>query len=146
MNENLTVTGDLDIELIGPDGQVKQAIHIKNLVVTAGRNFVASRMINTAATAMSHMAIGSGNTAAALGDTALGTELARVALSGASNSANQNTYSASFGPGVGTGTVREAGIFNANSGGTMLNRALVTPEVVKNAPDTLNVNWTVSVN
>lgn len=146
MIDHITIKGDLVLELIGPDGILKERHELKNLVVTAGRNFIASRMINTSATAMSHMAIGSGSTAAALGDTALGTELARVALSGASNSANQNTYSASFGAGVGTGTVREAGIFNANSGGTMLNRALVTPEVVKNAPDTLNVTWTVSVN
>ena len=37
-------------------------------------------MKDTSATAMSHMAIGSGSTAAAASDTVLGNELGRVAL------------------------------------------------------------------
>lgn len=145
--ENLKVTGALRVVLTGPDGQVKDDRELKNLVVNTGLNFIASRMKEATATVMSHMSLGTGTTAAAAGDTTLGTEIsgARVALTSTTVTANQVTYIASFAAGVGTGAVTESGIFNAASSGTMLCRT-VFPVVNKQAGDSMTVTWTVTVN
>lgn len=117
---------------------------VDNLVVTAGKGYVASRMKDTTATAMSHMAIGSGSTAAAANDTALGNELGRVALTSTTVSSAVVTYVASFPAGTGTGAVTEAGILNASSSGTLLCRTVFSV-VNKGAADSMTVTWTVTV-
>lgn len=116
---------------------------IPNLVVTAGKNFIASRMTGTTTT-MSHMSIGSSSAAAAVGDTALGAELGRVALSSSSTTNAVTTYSATFPSGTGTGAVVEAGIFNAGSLGTMLCRTTFAV-VNKGANDTLTITWQITI-
>ena len=101
-------------------------------------------MKDASATAMSHMAIGSGSTAAAAGDTALGNQLGRVALTSTAVSNAVVTYTATFGAGTGTGAVTEAGILNASSGGTMLCRTVFSV-VNKGASDSMTITWTVTV-
>ena len=59
-------------------------------------------MKDTTASAMSHMAIGTGSTAAAAGNTALGSEAGRVALTSTTVTANAVAYVATFGAGTGT--------------------------------------------
>ena len=73
-------TGKLTVEIKDKHGNVKETREATNLVVSAGLDFIASRMKDATATAMSHMAIGTGSTAAASGNTTLGTESARQAL------------------------------------------------------------------
>lgn len=143
-NEQLKASGSLKVVVTSKDGQVKEEREFKNLVVTVGKNYVASRMVGTAANVMSHMAIGSNSTAAAAGDTALGTELGRVALAGSVASANVVTYTATFPAGTGTGAVVEAGILNASSAGTLLCRT-VFAVVNKGADDAMSVTWTVTI-
>ena len=144
--ENLKANGQLRVVLTGADGQVKEDHTLKNLVVDTGLNFIVNRMKDATATVMSHMTLGTGTTAAAAGNTTLETEIsgARVALTSTTVTANQITYIASFAAGVGTGAVTEAGILNANSGGTMLCRT-VLPVVNKQAGDSMTVTWTVTV-
>ena len=144
LNENLSATGKLQIELFDGFGGLKFSETVDNLVVTTGLSFIASRMNDASATTMSHMAIGSGSTAAVLADTTLGTELGRVALSSTSVTANAVTYVATFGAGVGTGAITEAGLFNAASAGTMLCRT-VFAVVNKSAFDTLVITWVVTI-
>ena len=143
IQENVKATGTLQIKLYGPDGKLKQEQNVKNLVVTAGRGYIAGRMVGTP-TAMSHMAIGSGTVDPALGDTTLGTELGRVSLTSSAAVGAVVTYIASFGAGTGTGAVTEAGIFNAGSGGTMLCRTEFAV-VNKGADDSLSITWTITV-
>lgn len=143
-NEQLKATGSLRVVITGKDGKVKEERQFQNLVVTVGKNFVASRMVGTSANVMSHMAIGSDNTPAAAGDTALGSELGRVALAGASAATNVVTYTATFPAGTGTGAVVEAGIFNAAAAGTMLCRT-VFAVVNKGVDDAMSVTWTVTI-
>lgn len=139
LNESLNMKGRLRIEL---NGEVVR--DIDNLVVTAGKNFVASRMTGTSPAVMSHMAVGTTNTAAANGDTTLAAEAARVALGSASTTGAIATYTAVFPAGTGTGALVEAGLFNAGSAGTMLART-VFAVVNKGAADAMTITWTVTV-
>ena len=143
-NELLKVIGDVDVVLTGADGQVKDTREIKNLVVTSGLAYIASRMRDASASVMSHMAVGSGTAAAALGNTGLGTELGRVSLTSTTVNANQVIFIATFSAGTGTGAVTEAGVFNAGASGTMLCRT-VFPVVNKDAGDTLSITWTITI-
>lgn len=142
--ENIVATGALKIVVTGSDGTVKHEQDVKNLVVTTGLGYIASRMKDATATAMSHMAIGSGATAAAAGDTALGTELGRVALTSTTVTGNQVVYVAAFPAGTGTGAVTEAGLFNAGAAGTMLCRTVFSV-VNKAAGDSMSITWTVTI-
>jgi len=141
--ETIKAKGELSIKLFGPDGKLKSEKIVPNLVVTTGRTFIAARMVGTP-TAMSHMAIGSGTTDPAAGDTALQTELGRVSLTSSASSGAVVTYIASFGAGTGTGAVTEAGILNASSGGTLLCRTEFSV-VNKGADDSMSITWTITV-
>jgi hypothetical protein len=143
----IKMRGDVTVQVFDKDGNVKDSRQIKNMVVTAGKEFIAASMLKTTTNspaAMSHMAIGSDNTAAALGNTALGTELGRVSLTSGTASGAVVTYVATFPAGTGTGAVVEAGILNASSSGTMLCRT-VFAVVNKGADDTMSVTWAITV-
>ena len=143
IQESIKAKGELSIKLFGPDGKLKAEQNVPNLVVTTGKTFIAARMVGTP-TAMSHMAIGSGTTDPAAGDTALQTELGRVALTSSASSGAVVTYVASFGAGTGTGAVTEAGILNASSSGTLLCRTEFSV-VNKGADDSMSITWTITV-
>ena len=115
-NDNSKATGKLTIEIKNDKGTVIETREVKNLVVDAGLDYIASRMKDTTATAMSHMAIGTGSTAAAAANTTLGSEADRNALTSTTVTDNAVAYVASFAAGEGTGAITEAGIFNASSG------------------------------
>ena len=144
-NENLKLSGQVAIVLRDKDGNVKEERTEKNLVVTSGLGYIASRMKDASATAMTHMALGSGTTAESAGQTDLITLLgSREALDSTTVTANAIAYVASFEATDATGAVTEAGIFNASTGGTMLCR--VKFDVVnKAADDTMTVTWTITV-
>jgi hypothetical protein len=143
--ESLKVKGNVSIVLDKADG-TQENIDIKNLVVSTGLNFIVSRMKDTSQSAMTHMELGTGTTAAANADTALQAAIAgsRQGLGSTTVSGNQITYVASFAAGVGTGAVTEAGLFNAGAAGTMACRT-VFPVVNKQAGDSMTVTWTVTV-
>ena len=145
INDSIKLTGELKLTLTRPDGHVKHEVIVPNLVVTTGKNYIASRMKDASATAMSHMAIGTGSTAAAAGNTALGSEAGRVALTSTTVSNSDVAYVATFPAGTGTGAITEAGLFNASSSGTLLCRTVFSV-INKAAADTLGITWTVTVN
>lgn len=149
INEGLKLRGDLQIQVIGKDGKVKESREEKNLVVNVGLGFIASRMEGVSSGVMSHMAIGSGTTAAAAGDTDLETilgvreELDSTTANGAAGNGTV-VYVSSFEASESTGAVTEAGIFNGLTGGDMLCRT-VFPVVNKGADDTLSITWTITL-
>lgn len=145
INDNLKLRGDVAIVVKDKDGKVKDSRKIHNLVVSAGLEYICSRMAGTSASVMSHMAVGSGTTAASAGQTDLVSILgSREALDSSTASSNTITYVSSFEAGEGTGAVTEAGVFNASSGGTMLCRT-VFAVVNKDADDTMSITWTITL-
>ena len=142
--EQLKMTGRLQIEL---NGEVVR--DIDNLVVTAGKTFVAASMLKTTSNspaAMTHMAVGTGTTNPAASDTALESQVGsrKAFTTTASSSGAVVTYVCQFTAGEGTGALTEAGIFNAASSGTMLCRTEFDV-VNKGASDSMTITWTVTV-
>jgi|TARA_B100001758_G_C17889613_1_gene343027 hypothetical protein len=141
--DGFKAAGKLTIEIKDKHGNVKDKRDLTNLVVDDGLGFIASRMKDTP-DVMSHMAIGTNSTAAAAGDSALGTEAARVALTSTTVTSNSVAYVATFAAGTGTGAITEAGILNAASAGTLLCRTVFSV-INKGASDSMTVTWTITI-
>jgi len=148
INENLKLSGQLNIVLKDKAGNVKDERTVKNLVVNKGLEYIASRMKDASKGVMSHMALGSGTTAAAASQTDLVTLLgAREALDSTTIAGSNNekiVYVTAFEAGDATGAVTEAGIFNASTSGDMLCRTVFSV-VNKAADDTMSVTWTITL-
>jgi len=147
INDTFAMKGDLTITVKdAATGTIKDQRELKNLVVTAGKGFIASRMAAASASVMGWIAVGTDSTAAAVGNTALGTEVARVAttVSGGTVSTNTVTYISTFPAGTGTGALVEAGIFNASSAGTLLSRTVFSV-VNKGSADEMTITWVITV-
>ncbi len=146
ITEQLKATGKVRIVQTNAQGEVVKEFQVPNLVVTTGKNYIASKIVATtnSPASMTHMAIGTGTGTPGASDTTLGAETGRVSLSASTVSTNTITYTATFPAGTGTGAITEAGILNASSSGTMLCRTTF-PVVNKAAGDTIAVTWVVTV-
>ena len=138
IHDDLKLTGALTIAL---NDEIAQ--ETENLVVTAGKNWVADRM-NNANTVMTHMAVGTGTNAAAAGDTTLQTENDRNALTSTTVTDNAVAYVATWAAGDATAAITEAGIFDAASSGDMLARTKFDV-VNKGSADSMTITWTITV-
>jgi len=144
--EKMKATGQVNVVVRDDSGNVKQEFTVPNLVVDTGLDYIASRMKDATATAMSHMEVGTDNTAAAAGDTALGAAVgsSRVTLDSTTVTDNAVAYVATFPAGTGTAALTEAGVFNASSGGTMLCRTVFSV-INKGASDSMTITWTITI-
>ena len=140
--QNFSVIGDVDVTLTNVN-TIKEKRTVKNLVVATGKNFIVRKILDTEASKMTQMAIGTGVTPQIGVDATLQTEVARLALTEASLN-NYITYTATFPAGTGVGAITEAGIFNASSAGIMLCRTTFAP-VNKDVLDTLSITWTLTI-
>ena len=147
IRDDLKMTGKLHIVLRDADNNIVEEREANNLIVTTGKAFIASRMASASASVMSHMAIGTSNTAPAAGDTTLGSESARVALASTTANNNDVVYVATFPAGTpsSTASIVEAGLFDAASGGTLLCRSLMGV-ITKPSTMSLTITWTVTAN
>ena len=129
--------------LIKADGSV-ETVFKHNLVVDSGLAYILSALFSADRTSiMNYIAIGSGTVAPAASNTALGAEISRIASS-VTFSANVATVTATFGAGVGTGAISEAGIFNAATNGIMLDRVVFSVKN-KDADDVFTVTFEITV-
>jgi hypothetical protein len=146
ITEQLKATGKVRIVQTNASGETIKEFEVPNLVVTTGKNYIASKIVATtnSPVSMTHMAIGTGTGTPAAADSTLSAEVGRVSLAGSVVSTNTITYTATFPAGTGTGAVTEAAVLNAASSGTMLCRTTF-PVVNKAAGDTIAVTWVVTV-
>lgn len=135
-------------ELRGPDGALKQVREGDNVVVTNGKEYLASFLYSAALGAatftMKYVAIGTDATTEAASNTALGTEVARHTGTVSYISGQIYQVRATFGTGVGVGAITEYGIFSSSTGGTLFNRD-VEAAINKGANDTLTVIAQVTI-
>lgn len=144
----LTLSGHVLVELFDQWGSLVTYREIDNLVVTRGKQHIADQLSSAPNdAAMGWMAVGTGSTAPAAGDTLLGAEIDRNALTSRTDSGAVVTYVGDWAAGDATNAaIAEAGIFGvvtANTG-PMLARATFTA-INKGASDTLKITWTVTV-
>lgn len=149
--DTMKATGQVNVVVRDEGGNVKEDFTVPNLVVDTGLDFIAGRMKDTAGahtipSEMSHMEVGTDTTAAAAGDTALGAAVsgARVTFDSSTVTDNAIAYVATFGAGVGTDALTEAGIFDAASGGNMLCRTVFSV-INKGASDSMTITWTITI-
>ena len=142
------IIGTLTIELHDANGNLKDKREIENIIVADGLAHIASRMNGTSQNVMGYIGIGTTNTAAVVGDTALLAEVARVATTPTIVTTTQTNdtvqHVGTVSAGTGTGAIVEAALFNAASVGTMLNR-IVFAVVNKGASDALTLTWKVKI-
>jgi hypothetical protein len=151
MVEQIRLRGCFRITLGDQDGNIVDERVVNNLVVTAGRAWVLKQIqsVNHVTSQnLSHIAIGSGLVAPATGDTALGNEVTRVAISSFDTTAltaNPPAFTAQavIASNEGNTTLGEVAVLNSNSGGTMLCRATFA-SFVKATSNILNISYTIS--
>lgn len=145
LKERQLVVGRMHAILRDEHGRTKAERIVDNLIVTVGKNGIADQLLASPTISKpSHMAIGTGTTAAAAGDTALQTELDRNALTSKTRSTNVVTLVGDWAAGDGTGAITEAGVLDASSSGNLYSRAVFSA-INKGASDTLQITWTYTV-
>jgi len=149
MKDSFNIKGRVKIEVFNSDGVKQEERIFDNLVTTAGKNFIARKLVDQVdSEQIFSVGIGSGSTAANVADTELETELANV--ENAYNlydedSGNKTLHLARFNAGVGTGTIREVGLFTNADPQTLICRALVGTPIVKEADQLINISWELTV-
>lgn len=138
--------GRMEARLIKPDGTV--IVRAKdNLIVDVGFSFIAQSigLGSGRPNVMSYIAVGTGTTAAATGNTALGTEVLRKPATFSHTTGTKVfQFEATFNAGEATGAITEAGVLNAATAGTMLDR-VVFAVINKGADDTLTQRFTFTM-
>lgn len=151
MIETVALRGCFRLQLMDLQGQILEERKVKNLVVNTGKAWVLKQLqsVNHAtAQNLSHIAIGSGLVAPATGDTALGNEVTRVAISSfdtANLTANPPSWTAQavVASNEANTTLGEIAMLNSSSGGTMLSRATFS-SFVKATSNVLNISYSLS--
>lgn len=147
----LLMRGSIQLALCDLKGNVIRSQIIENTVVTVGRAWVLKQLqtVNHVTSQnISHIAIGSDTTAPVTGNTALGLEVTRKAISSFDTTnltANPPNWQAQvqFATNEGNTTLAEVAILNSNSGGTMLARATFA-SFVKATSNVLNISYNLT--
>lgn len=148
MNNNILLTGDVNLVLYNDMNQIKTQRNITNRIVNTGLIYIINRMYRNDVAIAEYIALGTNSNSVLQGNTTLGSELSgsRQQASIAKNeSLFKITYATTIPAGVATGIISEAGIFDSNlfNVGTMLCRTVFTG-IDKTVDDTLAVSWTLS--
>lgn len=146
IQETMKLHGAITLLLNKANGEV-ETVHKDNIIVDVGFDFIADAIGKAASRpgVMGFIALGTGTTAAAAGQTALVMELDRNAATYAHTAGTKTfSFTANFPAGDATGAITEAGVFNAASAGIMLDR-VVFPVVNKGADDSLTAVFTFTM-
>jgi hypothetical protein len=144
MRSHFKIRGTILIELFGPDGKLKDRRKVSNLITTTGRGQVIDRLQAATPAVCDYIAIGTGATAAAAGDTTLGTEVARGQGTLTQPDAFTDRSVFTFAAGTGTGNITEAARLNAASAGVLMGRQVFTA-VNKTASDSLQITYDFTI-
>jgi hypothetical protein len=147
VSDNLLLFGQIQVDHIR-DGEIISSQIVKNTVTSAGKAGLAASLHGATATTFNYLAIGTGTAAAAVGDTALGSEVttsggarstATVSTATTDTTGDTSTWVHQW-DFTGSFTVTESGIFNAASSGTLLARQVFSAINVISG-DSLQLTW-----
>jgi len=147
LTEKLKVKGRVTLLITHEDGSTETFIR-DNLVVSTGLAYITSRMVGTTSPVISHMGIGETATAPLAANVDLGSptfrETTAVSIEDETVTDDSVEYTSTFAAGDGDGAIVEAGLFNSDSGGTMLSR-VVFGLVTKTPTDALTITWRITI-
>ena len=135
----------------------KQAILVdtiimKNLITSAGKQAIAKRIGDLIDTAVvQYISLGSGSTAATVSDTTMATEVYREFAATITNATNVLTVETVIASTESNGvTFREIGIIgvdgtNTLNTGTLISRAIMSPEIAKDSGTVVTIKWELTV-
>jgi hypothetical protein len=142
MFKDVKLKGEWFMTVYGPTGEVKDTRQGFNVVTTVGKEFLASFLQSASAAPATftckYIAVGTDATGEAIGDTALGGELARTTGTVSYISGQLYQVTATFATNSAVGAIAEYGLLSSSSAGTLFAR---DTEAVINvgASDTLKV-------
>jgi len=143
MNDLFKLKGVITLIKFDKNGNIVKEWRHSNLIVNTGLERAAKLLIGLETTPFQYIAIGSSSTAPSNGDTTLGNEVDRV-LAGASYESPfkaKLTGIFTFNSSV---TIREAGIFDSLSGGTLLSRVTFSDKNFT-AGESVGIIWTIEL-
>ncbi len=149
LNEHIKAEGNVFFELRNEFGEVKEAFNT-NLIVNTGLSYITSRILGDLTPPITHMALGTGTTAASIANTTLENPLGTRSIISASTQVATNIpndsvqYTCNFAPGIATGGITEAGLFNDETAGIMVART-VFPVINKGPLDVLAIVWKITI-
>ncbi len=141
MNDSLKAQGWFHICLKDTKGRIKEGRVVHNLITSAGKAGLASRINGSGGeAAFTYMALGTDNTAASVANTALGAEIIDTGLQRVSatpsrvttNVTNDTAQLLNAFTATGVKTITECGLLNAAMAGTLLCRQVFTGIVTAN--------------
>lgn len=149
-SQGIKFDGIYTIEVRDKDGNLKDREVVENLIVNTGLAEIAGLIGNTGSpTAFTYLAVGSASTAATATDIALETELTDGGLERAAATVTKQTTTVTgdtlqlvktFNV-TGTKTVREVGVFNDATAGTMMSRSVLTSDKNLESGDTFTLTY-----
>lgn len=150
----IKMRGCLELQLLDPDGNPVPDTYrkVNNVVVTAGRSYVLSRIQSSTpqTDVINAIAVGTSTTAPATGDTLLGSEALRIAIatfvtSGLTNNPPSWQAQCTFATNQANTTLGEAGMFNATGANVVTMLSHVTFATISKATsNTLAISYTIS--
>lgn len=149
MKSQIVIQPNVTIEVL-QGGEVVKRQQVRNLVTASGLNVVRElllRGVKGTATgyAPTHVALGSGTTAASASDAALVTENYRDAITVKSSAVATATFQLFLDTDVGNDlTFTEAGLFDSPTNGEMLSR-VVFAEINKTSSIQVAITWDINL-
>lgn len=130
--------------------KIKKIVEYNNLIPLVGRALIANNLSSNAPTNdpyANYVALGTGTTAPANGDTTLETEVYRNPTASATNADNIAYITGFFSAADCNGTYKEAGIFCNGTGiadsGILLSRVAI--DITKSATETLTLDFSLTI-
>ena len=148
----LSWQGDVNIKALDKDGNVLQEDNLKNLITSAGKNLLAESLRNGSLDAeIKFISIGSDNTAPSSGDTTLGNETFRKAVTSqtAGGSVGVTITNLYVAPEEAVGTIEEIGFHSGSSASSTTDSGVLFARVLysrtKTAVESIQIERTDTI-
>ena len=142
MLDTFKAKGDVELIVRDSKGEIKKRDFVENLIVNAGKELVAKRLVGDTLSAISKIKIGTGTNAPSATDTDLQTSYATQTATVEYESDYKAKASATFSF-TETVAIREAGLFNGDTTPLLISRVNISYDM--NNGDSLQVVWRISI-
>lgn len=143
ITDKVGISGYVEAQLYEQEQLIHQ-VNQKNLVVDTGKEFLTTRILKNDQPLIDKIGIGSGSAVPLDSDTELGSQTARTnILFKEFEGNNVAVFIATFPEGVGSGDIREVGLFDSQN--TLICRTIFNTPFNKQPSQFLNVTWKLQI-